>query len=572
MDFREKIAEMLHPLTGLSVAEASALIELPPEEKLGDYAFPCFTLSKTLKKAPVAIAKELSEKLQQHLKENHLESCSPAGPYINFFVDKKAIAKTTLEKIWREKHGYGKGHEKKERIMIEFSSPNTNKPQHLGHARNNILGETLSNILAWNGFEVVKTCLINDRGIHICKSMLAYKKWGNGKTPESERKKPDHFVGDYYVLFAKESAKDPKLEEEAQDMLRKWEAKDPETVELWETMNKWVYEGFDETYSRMGISFDKTYYESDLYMHGKELVIEGLKKGIFIEEEGAIVVDLEKVKLPKKVLIRSDGTSIYMTQDMYLAKLKFDEYKMDRSIYIVGNEQNLHFQQLFAILKMMKLPFADKCHHLSYGMVYLPEGKMKSREGTVVDVDNLLDELEKGALAEISKRFPDLKKEDAETRAKVIALSAVKFFILKYDHQSDFVFNPKESLSFEGETGPYIQYAYARICSIQEKAGQLPENPSHETELVHEKEQRLIKLMKSYPEVLELAASQYRPALLARHVFSVAQAFNEFYHACPVLQAGKDAEKQARLFLIACTKLVLENGMLLMGMQPIEKM
>ena len=264
MDFREKIAGMLHPLTGLSVAEAAALIEMPPEEKLGDYAFPCFTLAKTLKKAPVAIAKELSEKLQHHLTENHLESCSPVGPYINFFVDKKTLAKTTLEKIWREKHSYGKGHEKKEKVMIEFSSPNTNKPQHLGHVRNNILGETLSNILAWNGFQVIKTCLVNDRGIHICKSMLAYKKWGKGKTPESEGKKPDHFVGDYYVLFARESEKDPKLEEEAQDMLRKWEAKDPETVALWERMNKWVYDGFNETYARMGISFDKTYYESAL--------------------------------------------------------------------------------------------------------------------------------------------------------------------------------------------------------------------------------------------------------------------------------------------------------------------
>lgn len=572
MDFKHYIAELLHSLTDLGIPEIEALIEVPPDNTLGDYAFPCFTLAKTFKKAPAIIASDVASKAQPHLADHHISTCAAHGAYVNFFVDKAAFSKHVIERIAREGVDYGRGSVKHETVMIEFSSPNTNKPQHLGHVRNNLLGEALANILSFQGYKVIKTCLVNDRGVHICKSMLAYERFGKHETPESSGKKGDHLVGDYYVIFQKEALKDPTLETQAQDLLRRWEANDPEVRALWKKMNTWVLEGFKQTYARLGVSFDKFYYESDLYMHGKEVVLDGQKKGLFKEEDGAVMVDLTPFKLPKKVLIRSDGTSIYMTQDIYLAQVKFDDYHMDRSVYVVANEQDLHFKQLFAILKILNLPYANKCYHLSYGMIALPEGRMKSREGTVVDADNLIDELERLSSDEVKNRYADLSEEETLTRANTIALCALKYFILKYDAKSDFIYDPKESIAFEGETGPYVQYAFARISSIEAKAQHRPDaQHAHLNLLTHPKEHALISVLANYPDALEHAASRYDPSLVARYLFSLAQSFNEFYHVCPILQA-EEKERDARLALIQCVKTVIASGFGLLGIDTLAKM
>src|SRR3989344_881795 len=370
-----------------------------------------------------------------------LDKVAPNGPYINFYLNKKNLSTSVLHKIQQQKENYGQ-QSFGEKIMIEFSSPNTNKPLHLGHVRNISLGDSISRILSFLGNDVIKGCLVNDRGIHICKSMLAYKKWGHNKNPD---KKSDFFVGDFYVLFAKKATEHPELEQEAQEMLRLWEKGDKEVVALWKKMNEWVYAGFEETYAKLAVSFDKYYYESAIYLFGKEIAQEGLKKEIFFDKDGAIVAPLQEFGLPDKVLVRSDGTTIYITQDLYLALKKFEDYKLNRSIYVVGSEQNLHFQQLFAILKKLGHKFADGCYHLSYGMVNLPEGKMKSREGTVV----------------------------LQQRGKQVGIAALKFHMLKIDAAKDMVYNPKESISFEGETGPYVQYTHARISSILRKHGEL---------------------------------------------------------------------------------------------------
>jgi len=546
-------------------------LETPPDSKLGDYAFPCFGLAKELKKSPIEIARDLALKLKPN---KYIREIKSTGPYINFFVNNEILNQAILKEILNQKEKYGSSVKKNKRVVVEFPAPNTNKPLHLGHVRNMLIGESLSRILEFNGYNVFRVNLNNDRGIHICKSMLAYKKWGNAKTPESENKKSDHLVGDFYVFFNKNLKKHPELENEVQDMLRKWEAGDKETVDLWKKMNNWAFKGFNETYKKFGIKHDKVYNESEHYKKAKDVVLDGLKKGIFKkDEDGNVFVELEKYKMPNKILLRADSTSVYMTQDLMLAQLKYKDFKMDRSIFVVGSEQKLHFRQLFKILELIGFKNIDGCYHLAYGMIYLPEGKMKSREGTVIDADNIVEDMISLAKKEIQKRH-DLDKKEIDKRAEQIGMGALIFFILKYDALKDFVFNPKESISFEGETGPYIQYAHARICSILRKSRIKVENLIKDANLslLKEKEEtELIKLLGKFPELVENAASSYRPSLISRYLLDLSQGFNEFYHIHQILKE-KEEVKNTRILLIYCIRQVLKNGLNLLGIEAPEKM
>ena len=450
-----------------TLEELESFIEIPPSGINFSYAFPVFRLVKFEKKEPKLIAKNLESKL---ILPDFLKEIEVNGPYLNFRINTRIV----IESIFKLQEDYGKIKEilkkskvKPLKIVIEYPSPNTNKPLHLGHIRNMLIGNALSNLLKYKGHSVFLVNLNNDRGIHICKSMLAYKKWGNNQEPKN--KKSDHFVGDFYVKYGQMEQKNKKLIDEAKELLKLWEQEEPKTRALWKKLNSWALNGFKETYAKFDIKFDKEYNESDFFFKGKDIIIENLNKGIFEKrDDGAIIARLkEKFDLPDKVLLRSDETSIYITQDIYLAFLKKQDFDYDKSIYIVGNEQDLYFKQLFAVLEM--IDFKEDKYHLSYGMISLPEGKMKSREGTVVDADDIVEEMESLAFNEVNQRYPELSKEEKLYRAKIIGMAALKFFILKYNPKSDFIFNPKESISFEGETGPYIQYCFARIQSIINK-------------------------------------------------------------------------------------------------------
>jgi arginyl-tRNA synthetase len=578
--FKPEIIRLLAKETKLKESEIEPLIEIPPSPDMGDFAFPCFVLAKQLKKAPNIIAQELAAKIKPKAPISEVKA---VGPYLNFFVDKSKLSSDVIKDIINCAACYGSWPLNHEKVMVEYPAPNTNKPLHLGHVRNMLLGNSICNILAFAGYQAIPVDLVNDRGVHICKSMLAYQKWGKNKKPNISRtdkadskdkksfvKKSDHFVGDFYVMYSQKEKENPELEKEVQEMLRKWEAGDKETVALWKKMKEWALNGIRETYLKFGTYHKKVYYESDFYDKGKDIVLDGLKQGLFEKDEnGAIVANLEKDGLGKKVLLREDGTSIYITQDLALAKIKFEEYRMDRSVHVVGNEQIHHFKVLFKLLEMLKMPFAKKCYHLAYGYVSIPEGRMKSREGTVVDADNLVDELEQYARDEIKKRHK-LKDDEIKFRSSIIGMGALKFFILKYDPMKDFTYDPKESISFEGETGPYVQYAHARICSIFKNVKKFePEKikPSFE----HKLELRLITLLSNFPNIVKDAAEEYKPSLVARYALELAQAFNEFYHECPVLKAEKKV-MESRLVLIFCVKQVLKNALDLLGIQSPEEM
>lgn len=564
MDYQSEIILLLKKHVP---ADSEIKLEIPPDKNLGDFAFPCFSIAKHFKKSPQLIAHDLAAKMSGS-KPDILQSVTANGPYVNFTLHKKNLSTTVLQQIFSLKENYGKQCQS-QKIMVEFSSPNTNKPLHLGHVRNIALGDSISRIFAFLGNTVIKACLINDRGIHICKSMLAYKKWGHNKNPD---KKGDFFVGDFYVLFAKKAAEEPKLEEEAQELLRQWELGDKEVVALWKKMNRWVYDGFEKTYATLGISFDTYYYESAIYLNGKELVLDGLKKGFFIKKEGAVVALLQDMDLPDKVLIRSDGTTIYMTQDLYLAQKKFEDFPIERSIYVVGSEQNMHFQQLFAILKKMKYPWAEQCYHLSYGMVLLPEGKMKSREGTVVDADTLMQELETLAKTEIKKRHPEISSVILSHRSKQVSFAALKFHMLKIDPAKDLVYDPKESISFEGETGPYVQYTHARISSILRKWGTFVEEEKNVALYLGERELVLSSLLEKFPPAVADAAGHYKPSYLCRYLLELCQETNSYYHEVPVLKEENEDVKLSRLYLLSCIKTVLQNGLVLLGIEAPEEM
>ncbi|MBN2458047.1 arginine--tRNA ligase [Candidatus Woesearchaeota archaeon] len=546
-----------------------SLIEVPPDHTFGDYAYPCFSLAKVFKKSPEQISEEIAVRLEKSLVGNKvIARAQNRGPYLNFFVEPSYLSKTiisaAIKKSRPELQKPGKKPEQKQ--IIEFSSPNTNKPLHLGHLRNICLGESVSRLSESIGNNVIRTCLVNDRGTHICKSMLMYKKEGKGMEPD---KKPDHFVGDFYVKYNELEKKDKGIEPEAQEMLRLWEAGDRETLTLWKKMKRWAVEGFNETYDELGIRFDKFYYESEIYKKGKDIVKTGLRKGVFKEEKGAIVADLSKEKLPNKVLVRSDGTSIYMTQDIYLAKLKFKDYGADSSVYVVGSEQNLHFQQLFAILKLLGFSYAERCYHLSYGMVYLPSGKMKSREGVVVDADDIISQMKDIALKEIRKRYR-IRKAEAERRAAKIGLSALKFYLLMTDPGKDMTFNPEESISFEGETGPYVQYTYARASSILRKYNKkIDKNIDYTT--YGDDELVLIKKMGAYHNTLVDAACSYKPSIVCRYLLDLCQIFNEYYHKTPVLKA-EEAQMKARLLIVMGVRNILASGLKKLGIDVLPVM
>jgi len=558
--FEKYIAEELKKMFNLTDVK----LEVPPDPNLGDFAFPCFTLTKSLKKAPNAIS---AEAVNNFKKNNLIKDVKNVGPYLNFYLNKTEVSKEVLLKIDKEKEKFGKSKIQKDKIVIEFPSPNTNKPLHLGHVRNMVLGKSVSLLLSEIGNKVIPVNLINDRGVHICKSMLAYQKWGNNSSPD---RKGDYFVGDYYVLFSQKAKEDKSLEEEAQEMLRKWENGDKETVFLWKRMRKWCLDGFKETYKKFNVSFEKEYAESDIYKFGKEIILEGLKRGVFKKDEtGAVYAEFES--LPKKVLLRSDGTSIYMTQDIYLALLKHKEFKYDSSVYVVASEQNLHFQQLFEILKQLGNSWAEKCYHLSYGMVYLPEGRMKSREGTVVDADDLVSEVIQTAKVEIEKRHGSaLTSKEIDKRAKIVGMGAIKFFILKTDLVKDMVYDPNESLSLEGETGPYIQYTHARICSVLKKS-KIKNIVADFSAYKTVEEHKIIFLLRKYPETVKEAAVHHKPSIVCRYLLDLCQAFNEFYQNIPILKA-EHSEKDARVFMLECVKTVIVNGLKLLDIEAPKEM
>ena len=564
---KRSLAEILEDyISELTLEELESLIEIPPPEFNYTYAFPCFKLSKFQKKAPNLIAQELKDKIKI---PEFVESLTVDGPYLNFIINSKTI----LQNIFELKNDYGRprevsGNPIKLRIIVEYPSPNTNKPLHFGHVRNMVLGKSLSNLLEYKKHDVFQVNLNNNRGIHICKSMLAYKKWGHNKKPD---KKSDHFVGDYYVLYSKESKDNSDLDKEAQDLLRSWETGDQKTIDLWNKMNKWAIEGFKITYDKFGIKFDKEYFESELYLIGKKKILEGLKKGLFEKtEDGAVIARLkEKYNLEDKIVIRSDGTSIYITQDIYLAYKKKEDFNYDRSIYVVGDPQIQHFKWLFAILDM--LGFKEDNYHLSYGMISLPSGKIKSREGIVVDADDIIEDVENLAFEEVNKRYPELDNNEKKKRAEIIGLAAVIFYILKYNHTKGFVFIPDESISFEGETGPYIQYCYARIVSIISKSGKEISTDINWDLLSHEKERFLIKQLVYFPEIIDASEKTYNIHLIPQYLLNLCQAFNSFYTSCQVISDNKDLEK-ARLLLIHCVQIVIKTGLNILGIETLDKM
>jgi len=564
MNNKESIAKILAKQIKLKEDEILSILEVPSNPELGDIAFPCFKLSSIYKKKPIEIAKELESKIKI---TKDLEKIKATGPYLNFFLEKSNLAIEVIKKILKEKEKFGT-EKNKQTIMIEFPSPNTNKPLHLGHLRNMSLGESVSRILEHQGNKIIRANLNNDRGVHICKSMYAYEKWGKNKTPESEKKKTDHLIGDFYVMFSKAAKENPALEEEAQKILQKWELGDKKTIALWKKMNKWAFDGFKETYKLFGIKHDKQYYESEIYGQGKELAQEGLNKKIFIKKDNAIIADLTDEKLGEKVILRADGTSIYITQDMYLATLKDKEYKLDGSIYVVANEQDYHFQVLFTILKKFGYKFTKNLHHLSYGMVELPEGRMKSREGTVVDADDLILETQKLAKTEIKKRFPKLSEKELNIRSLKIALSAIKFMLLKTDHVKNIIFNPNEAISFEGDTGPYIQYSYARASSILKKSKKKPKIKLT-SKILKEKEILLIKKLAEFPEVIENAQRNLSPSIISNYTLELAHIFNEFYHQTKVL----DSENEIFLLaLVESFRIVCKKSLYLLGIETVEEM
>ena len=591
----------LKALYGQEVPEKMVQMQKTKKEFEGHLTLVVFPFLKMSRKGPEQTAQEIGE----YLKAN--EPAVAAFNVIKGFLNLTIASATWIELLNEiqadEQYGLVKATETSPLVMIEYSSPNTNKPLHLGHVRNNLLGNALANIVAANGNKVVKTNIVNDRGIHICKSMLAWKKYGNGETPETSGKKGDHLVGDYYVSFdkhykaelselmagftaqgmsddeakAKAEAASP-LMQEAREMLVKWEAGDPEVRGLWEMMNNWVYAGFDVTYKKMGVSFDKIYYESNTYLEGKEKVMEGLEKGFFFKkEDGSVWADLTAEGLDHKLLLRGDGTSVYMTQDIGTAKLRFADYPIDKMIYVVGNEQNYHFQVLSILLDKLGFEWGKSLVHFSYGMVELPEGKMKSREGTVVDADDLMEEMistAKETSQELGK-LDGLTQEEADDIARIVGLGALKYFILKVDARKNMTFNPKESIDFNGNTGPFIQYTYARIQSVLRKAAEsgivIPEQIPAGIEL-SEKEEGLIQMVADFAAVVKQAGEDYSPSIIANYTYDLVKEYNQFYHDFSILREENEAVKVFRIALSANVAKVVRLGMNLLGIEVPSRM
>lgn len=557
----------------------------------GHYTIVVFPFLRASKKSPEATAQELGEYLKNN--EKAVADFNVIKGFLNLTIASDCWTEMLNDINADKDFGIKHASEDAPTVMIEYSSPNTNKPLHLGHVRNNLLGNALANVMAANGNKVIKTNIVNDRGIHICKSMLAWQKYGNGETPASSGKKGDHLIGDYYVAFDKhykaevaelmekgmskeEAEAASPLMKEAREMLVKWEAGDPEVRSLWKMMNEWVYEGFDETYKMMGVSFDKIYYESDTYLVGKEKVLEGLEKGLFFKkEDGSVWADLTNEGLDQKLLLRADGTSVYMTQDIGTAKLRFDDYPINKMIYVVGNEQNYHFQVLAILLDRLGFEWGKDLVHFSYGMVELPEGKMKSREGTVVDADDLMEKMIATAKEASSDRLAECTEEEAADIARIVGLGALKYFILKVDATKNMTFNPKESIDFNGNTGPFIQYTYARIRSILRKAAEAgitaPEKLGTGLELSL-KEEGLIQMLSEFPSVIAQAGSDYNPSVIANYVYELVKEYNQFYHDFSILREENEELKKFRLMLSQNVGKVISTGMGLLGIEVPERM
>ena len=612
-----------------SLADQIALAA-PPSPDMGDRGFPCFSLAPHLKTSPQNIAETVAQHLRDLLSDDDIVAqVSTAGPYVNFTLDPARLAVLVIGQALQDAHGFGQGSPRDTRWMIEFSAPNTNKPQHLGHVRNNLLGDCVSSILEFSGLQITRVNLINDRGIHICKSMVAYELFSDGETPEDTGEKGDHFVGRYYVRFNREFADeydawqdtdqaeqrfqswlddeasikwrekfadeptrlrhkffdhyentyfngDSDLGKLARTRLRQWEDGHEETLELWKRMNRWVLDGFDETYERLGIEFDRVYLESETYESGKELVREGLEKGLFAtDESGAVVCDLEPLGLQgKKVLLRADGTTVYMTQDLGTADRRLRDYDPDHMVYVVGNEQEYHFDVLFRILAKLRPGLDERLHHLSYGMVELPEGKMKSREGKVVDADDLMDAMVELADEAIAQRYGDLDEDERKRRAEVIGLAALKFYVLDFGPRTTVQFDPQRSIDFQGRTGPYCLYSYARIASLERRLGGWPQlDDDALSALGTDKEMKVVRTLQTWPDTVETAATQLNPGRITEYLFELCSAFSSLYndpdHRLVELQGER---RQGLLLLAKATQHTIAAGLDLLGIPTLEEM
>ena len=586
---KNAVVAAVEQLYGSAPDQSQITLQKTKKEFVGDWTLVTFPLLKLSRKNPAQTAQEIGDYLKENV--SIVADINVINGFLNIVLKQGSWLDTLGKMDADANYGLVPVTENSPLVMIEYSSPNTNKPLHLGHIRNNLLGYSLAEIMKANGYKVIKTNIVNDRGIHICKSMLAWQKFGAGATPESVGKKGDHLVGDYYVAFDKaykeeikalmadgmsedDAKKNAPLMLEAQEMLRKWEAGDAEVRALWQTMNQWVYDGFDETYKRMGVDFDKIYYESDTYLVGKEKVNEGLAKGLFFtKEDGSVWADMTDQGLDQKLLLRADGTSVYMTQDIGTASLRFQDYPINKMIYVVGNEQNYHFQVLSILLDRLGFEWGKDLVHFSYGMVELPEGKMKSREGTVVDADDLMDEMI-GTATEISKelgKLDGMSQEEINAICTTIGLGSLKYFILKVDPRKNMTFNPKESIDFNGNTGSFIQYTYARIQSVLRKAAELGEVALGDV-LLNEKEVALISTLASFPEVVKQAGKEYSPSLIANYTYDLVKEYNQFYHDYSILKEENEAVRAMRIVLSRNVAKVIKQAMALLGIGVPDKM
>ena len=589
----EAVKAIVEELYGQQVPDSMVQLQQTRPEFEGQITIVVFPFTRMSHKAPDATAMEIGGRLVERLPEVVSKFNAVKG-FLNLSISSRQWIEMLQDIYVNPKFGFTPVTDHSPLVMIEYSSPNTNKPLHLGHVRNNLLGWALAQVMEANGNKVVKTNIVNDRGIHICKSMLAWLKWGNGETPESSGKKGDHLIGDYYVAFDKHYREEVKelmaqgmdeeqakqeapLIKEAHEMLVKWEQNDPEVRGLWRQMNEWVYAGFDETYKALGVSFDKIYYESETYLEGKEKVEEGLAKGLFYRrDDGSVWADLTKEGLDEKLLLRSDGTSVYMTQDIGTAKLRFQDYPIDKMIYVVGNEQNYHFQVLSILLDKLGFKWGKDLVHFSYGMVELPNGKMKSREGTVVDADDLIATMIQDAKelsADKVNKLEGISEQEAQEIARIVGMGALKYFILKVDARKNMLFNPEESIDFNGNTGPFIQYTYARIRSILRKAGGVPSVAlsTQQTELA-EKEISLIQRLQGFETAVRQAGQDYNPSCIANYCYDLVKEYNQFYHDFSVLHEEDEKKRHLRIVLSAAVGQVVKNGMGLLGIEVPERM
>lgn len=585
------VSRAVKELYGVDTPAEQIVPQATRKEFEGNLTVVVFPWVKAARKAPDAVATEIGNWLVDN--EPAVDRFNAVKGFLNIVIE-PTYWNSVLEHIAADDNfGFKEAGEGSKLVMVEYSSPNTNKPLHLGHVRNNLLGYSLSRILQACGNKVVKTNIVNDRGIHICKSMLAWQKWGEGATPESSGKKGDHLIGDFYVLFDKHFRQEVKdlmekgmtedeakaaspLMAEAREMLRKWEQKDPEVRSLWEMMNRWVYDGFDVTYKRLGVDFDKIYYESDTYLEGKDKVLEGLEKGImYRKEDGSVWADLTDAGLDNKLLLRADGTSVYMTQDIGTAKLRFRDFPIDKMIYVVGNEQNYHFQVLSLLLDRLGFKWGKDLVHFSYGMVELPQGKMKSREGTVVDADDLMEEMVANA-REVSAQLgktDGLSPDEISEISETVGMGALKYFLLKVDPRKNMMFNPAESIDFNGNTGPFIQYTYARIRSVLRKAAELGfEAGDYSAVIPNEKEIALIQTLSDFPATVEEAGRSYSPALIANYAYELVKQYNQFYHDYSILKEEDPAVRSLRLALCHCVARTVKQAMGLLGINVPERM